>query len=75
MATVLKLKALKRALPGAIFMGTPWTDETKTGDTYFLNAEVDNTLGRYEGLIEDAPSCMRARPTSRSSSSRPCTAT
>lgn len=54
MATVLKLKELKAPLPGAIFMGTPWTDLTKTGDTYLSNAEIDNVLGRYEGLLESA---------------------
>ena len=54
MATVLKLKELKEPLPGALFLGTPWTDLTKTGDTYFSNAEIDNVLGRYEGLLESA---------------------
>jgi acetyl esterase/lipase len=54
MATVLKLKQLGEPLPGAIFLGTPWTDLTKTGDTYFTCAEIDNVLGRFEGLLEGA---------------------
>jgi len=54
MATVLRLKELKLALPGAMFVGTPASDCSKTGDSWFLNAEVDRVLGRYEGLVEDA---------------------
>lgn len=54
LATVLKLKQLKEPLPAVLFVGTPASDITKTGDTYFTNAEVDNGLGRYEGFIEDS---------------------
>ena len=54
MATVLRLKELGLPLPAATFLGTPWSDCSKTGDSYFLNAEVDAVLGRYEGLLEDA---------------------
>ncbi len=54
MAAVLRLKELKLPLPGALFLGTPWSDCSKTGDSYFLNAEVDNLLGRYEGVLEEA---------------------
>jgi acetyl esterase/lipase len=39
-------------MPAALFLGTPAADLTKTGDSVYLNAEVDNTLGRYEGRIE-----------------------
>ncbi|MGE3680323.1 MAG: alpha/beta hydrolase [Bdellovibrionales bacterium] len=52
MATVLKLKELGLPLPGALFMGTPWTDLSKTGDTYFTNAVVDNVLVEYDGIVE-----------------------
>ena len=38
MATVLRLKAQGAPFPGALFLGTPWADLTKTGDTYFANA-------------------------------------
>ncbi|MEI3478739.1 MAG: hypothetical protein V8Q84_06040 [Bilophila sp.] len=31
-------------LPAAIAPGTPWTDLTKTGDSYFVNEGVDNVL-------------------------------
>lgn len=54
MATVLKLKEARDPLPGVLFLGTPWADLTKTGDTYFANAEVDNSLVSYEGVLAAA---------------------
>ncbi|MFO0993379.1 MAG: alpha/beta hydrolase [Hyphomicrobiales bacterium] len=54
MATVLKLKQAGEPLPGVLFLGTPWADLTKTGDTYFANDEVDNALVSYEGVLEAA---------------------
>jgi epsilon-lactone hydrolase len=39
-------------LPAAIMAGTPASDLSKTGDSYYTNAGVDNRLVRYEGLIE-----------------------
>ena len=29
-------------LPGVVMAGTPWADLSKTGDSYFTNAGVDN---------------------------------
>lgn len=52
MATVLRLREMGLPLPGALFLGTPWTDLSKTGDTYFINAGVDNTLDTYDGGLE-----------------------
>lgn len=52
MTTMLRCKEEKLPMPAAIFLGTPGADLTKTGDTMFLNAEVDHLLGRYEGRIE-----------------------
>jgi epsilon-lactone hydrolase len=54
LATVLRLKELGLPLPGAIMAGTPWSDLTKTGDTYFTNEFVDNVLGTNDGLLEAA---------------------
>jgi monoterpene epsilon-lactone hydrolase len=54
LAMVLKLKELKMPLPGAIMAGTPWSDLTKTGDTFFTNELVDNVLGSNDGLLESA---------------------
>jgi epsilon-lactone hydrolase len=52
LATVLRLKELRLPLPGALMAGTPWTDLTQTGDTYFANEFVDNVLGSYRGGLE-----------------------
>jgi monoterpene epsilon-lactone hydrolase len=41
-------------LPGALFAGTPWTDLTKTGDSYFTNEGLDRILVSYEGLLKEA---------------------
>jgi acetyl esterase/lipase len=52
LSAVHRFKALKIAFPGALFAGTPASDCTKTGDSWYLNAEVDTSLGRYEGFVE-----------------------
>jgi epsilon-lactone hydrolase len=54
LALILKLKELKMPLPGAIMAGTPWSDLTKTGDTYFTHEFVDNVLGSNDGRLEAA---------------------
>ena len=54
MAAVHKLKELGLPLPAVLMVGTPASDITKTGDTYFTNADIDNGLGRYEGFIEES---------------------
>lgn len=51
LATVLRLKELRTPLPGAIAAGTPWSDLTKTGDTWYTNEYIDNVIGSYDGLI------------------------
>lgn len=52
MTTMLRCKAEKLPMPSAIFLGTPGAVMPKTGDSLWLNAEVDHLLGRYEGRIE-----------------------
>ena len=54
LALVLRAKAEGLPLPGAIAPGTPWTDMTKTGDTYFTNEGVNNILVSYEGWLREA---------------------
>lgn len=54
LALVLRARAEGLPLPGAIAPGTPWTDMTKTGDSYFTNDGVDNILVSYEGWLQDA---------------------
>lgn len=50
----LRAKAEGLPLPAAIAAGTPWTDLTKTGDSYFTNQGVDNILVSYDGWLGDA---------------------
>lgn len=49
--TLLKAKSENLPMPGAIAPATPTVDLTKTGDTLFTNAHVDNRLGTRDGLI------------------------
>jgi len=51
---VLRAKAEGLPLPGAIAPGTPWSDMTKTGDTYFANEMVDDVLVSNDGWLGDA---------------------
>ncbi len=41
-------------LPGALAAGTPWTDLTKTGDSYRVHAGVDNVLVSHDGWVSEA---------------------
>ena len=54
LALVLRAKAEGLPLPGAIAPGTPWSDMTKTGDSYFTNDTIDNVLVSNEGWLGDA---------------------
>jgi acetyl esterase/lipase len=59
LATVLKAKMEKLALPGAIAPGTPMSDLTGAGDSFQTNAMVDNVLIAY-GASCDARAAMYA---------------
>ena len=52
MTTMLRCKVDGLPMPAALFIGTPGADLSKTGDSVFVNAEIDHVLGRYEGRIE-----------------------
>ena len=54
LALVLRARAEGLPVPGAIAPGTPRTDLTKTGDSYFINEGVDNFLVSHEGWLKDA---------------------
>jgi epsilon-lactone hydrolase len=54
MSAVLKLKQSGIPLPGALFIGTPASDLTKTGDSFYTNDGVDNVLVDYGGAIAAA---------------------
>jgi acetyl esterase/lipase len=54
LALTLRARAEGLPLPAAIAPGTPWTDLTKTGDSYFTNEGLDNILVGYDGWGGDA---------------------
>ncbi|TQI80877.1 acetyl esterase/lipase [Serratia fonticola] len=54
LALMLRIKQAGLPLPAAIAPGTPWTDLTKTGDSYFTNEGVDNVLVSYDGWLGEA---------------------
>ncbi len=54
MTTLLRCQREGVAMPAAVFLGTPYADLTKTGDSMYLNAEVDNMLSRYEGRLVES---------------------
>jgi len=54
LATVQKLKSLKLTLPGALFIGTPWSDLTKSGDSLYVNEGIDRKIVTYDGFISAA---------------------
>jgi acetyl esterase/lipase len=54
LAMVLRAEREGLPLPAATAPGTPWSDMTKTGDTYFTNEMVDNNLVSYDGWVGDA---------------------
>jgi epsilon-lactone hydrolase len=54
LAMVLRAKAEKLPLPGAIAPGTPWSDLAKIGDSYETNEWVDNVLVTWDGWLGHA---------------------
>jgi acetyl esterase/lipase len=54
LALILRAKAENLPLPAGIAAGTPWSDLSKTGDSYFTNEHVDNLLVSYDGWLGEA---------------------
>jgi len=54
LAMVLRAKTEGLPLPAATAPGTPWSDMTKTGDTFFTNEMIDNILVSNDGWLGDA---------------------
>jgi len=54
LAVVHKLIGAGDQTPGALYAGTPWTDLTKTGDSYYTNEGVDRMLVTYDGILASA---------------------
>jgi monoterpene epsilon-lactone hydrolase len=52
MATVQHLIGLGLDVPGALYLGTPGTDMSKTGDSWYTNDGLDRILVAYDGLLE-----------------------
>jgi monoterpene epsilon-lactone hydrolase len=53
-AMVQRAKEERLPLPGAIAPGTPWSDLSEVGDSYWTNKDIDNVLGAYEPLLKAA---------------------
>ncbi|WP_263355387.1 alpha/beta hydrolase [Acidicapsa acidisoli] len=51
---MLRAKQLAIPLPGAIAPGTPMSDVTKTGDSFYTNEMVDNVLVSRDGSCDAA---------------------
>jgi acetyl esterase/lipase len=51
---ILRAKEKGVALPGAISAGTPMSDATKTGDSFYTNELVDNVLVSRDGFCDAA---------------------
>src|SRR5258707_6454326 len=54
LAMVLRAKKGGPPVPAATAPGTPWSDMTKTGDTFFTNEMIDNILVSNDGWLGDA---------------------
>ena len=54
LAMVLRAKKEGLPLPAATAPGTPWSDMTKTGDTFFTMEMIDNILVSNDGWLGDA---------------------
>lgn len=52
--TILRARQLGLPLPAAIAPGTPMADLTKSGDSFYTNAMVDNVLVSPEGRCDGA---------------------
>jgi acetyl esterase/lipase len=54
LAMVLQAKNERVALPGAIASGTPMSDTTKTGDSFYTHEMLDNVLVSRDGFCDAA---------------------
>ncbi len=51
MAAVHRFKTLELPLPAALYLGTPWADLTKTGDSLYTLEGIDRVLVTYDGVL------------------------
>ena len=52
LSAVQQLIELGIDVPGALFIGTPGSDLSGTGDTFHTNQSVDRNIPTYDGIIE-----------------------
>jgi acetyl esterase/lipase len=52
MSAVQQLIAKDIDLPGALYLGTPGSDLSGTGDTFHTNKGIDRNIPTYDGIIE-----------------------
>jgi len=51
LAVVQRMKQAHLPLPGALFVGTPWADLSKSGDSFYVNEGIDRKLITYDGFL------------------------
>jgi monoterpene epsilon-lactone hydrolase len=56
MGLVQHLIELGIDVPGALFLGTPGADMSKTGDSWYINDSIDRNLVTYDGFVA---ACIR----------------
>jgi acetyl esterase/lipase len=54
LASIHRFKELGLDLPGALYLGTPGADITKTGDSRYINEGIDRTLVSWDGMVTQA---------------------
>jgi len=54
LASIQKLKRLHIILPAALFVGTPWSDLSKNGDSLYVNEGIDRKIVTYDGFLPEA---------------------
>jgi len=54
LAAVHKLIQRSLPVPAALFVGTPWADLSKTGDSLYTNECIDHVLTTYDGVLAAA---------------------
>jgi len=54
MALVLRARQEGLPLPAALAPGSPWSDMTKTGDTFYSHNLVDNFQVSYDGYLKES---------------------
>jgi len=52
LSAIQQLIELEVDVPGALYIGTPGSDLSKTGDTFYTNQGVDRNIPTYDGMVE-----------------------